>query len=111
MKRIICAVLVAVMALALAVSASAATKQDVIDKFEASVPENYRAVHQLCPDLLIPLLKRQWLRFQVCDEQPDVSLLCDSQQLSLFLFFQLRTGCFVTPNQCFSFLIVIKHLE
>ena len=41
MKRIICAVLVAVMALALAVSASAATKQDVIDKFEASVPENY----------------------------------------------------------------------
>ena len=63
-------------------------------KLDASVPENHRAVHQLCPDLLIPLLKRQWLRFQVCDEQPDVSLLCDSQQLFLFLSFQLRAGCF-----------------
>ncbi|MCI6837075.1 MAG: hypothetical protein MR861_04430, partial [Clostridiales bacterium] len=26
-------------------------------KLDASVPENHRAIHQLCPDLLIPLLK------------------------------------------------------
>ena len=34
-------------------------------KLNASVSENYCAVHQLRPDLLIPLPKRQWLRFQV----------------------------------------------